>query len=403
MTDPRVRRATLVVVSSGNRGTMRGEIVRGAVGPVELPEPWWQETLPITKVLPGCHVLRLLDGEHDETGDMGGQVTYLVAHDGPIPEPLELRPWPGRLDDHPKRLPWARVGGPTADLEWLASTVTVDPKRTPLQHRTWNLSAIWSIPVVADRRSRGHDQVWLKCVPPFFAHERAVLEVLADQPIPQLIAADGHRLLLEPMPGVDGYGPDAVEELAMVDALVDLQLCSAERLEQLLAGGVPDLRSEALVAELSNLVGRLAPDDPLLTSFVESLPDRLALVDRLRLPNVLNHGDPHGGNCRRGTDPVLWFDWGDSFIGNPLLDVAAHHRLSDGAVTHWLKRWAIHVGADELLDVWPVLKPVSMLNMARVYQRFCDNIEPSELPYHRSDVESALDDVRRWLTASSTR
>lgn len=372
--------------------------LRGAVGPVELPEPWWQETRPITDILPGSHVLRLLDGEHDETGDMGGRVTYLVAHDGPIPAPLELRPWSGPLDDQPKRLPWARPGGPAADLDWVASVVTVDPDRPPRQGRTWNLSAIWSIPVVPDERSRGHDLVWLKCVPPFFAHERAVLEVLADHSIPRLLAADAHRLLLEPMAGADGYGPSPAEERAMVDSLVDLQIASADRVDVLLAVGVPDLRANALIDELTALVRRVADDDPLLSGFVETLPDRMARLDDLGLPDVLGHGDPHGGNCRRGTDPVLWFDWGDGFVGHPLLDVAADHRLSAEAVDHWLGRWADQVDdPDIVLDLWRLAEPVSRLRMAWVYQRFCDNIEPSELVYHRNDVADALDRTRKAL------
>ena len=36
------------------------------------------------------------------------------------------------------------------------------------QMRTWNLSTLWRIPVE-------ESSVWLKCVPPFFAHEGAIL------------------------------------------------------------------------------------------------------------------------------------------------------------------------------------------------------------------------------------
>ena len=371
---------------------------RGAIDDIELPEPWWQETASITDILPGCHVLRILAAKPDETGHMGGRVTYAVAHDGPIPDQLGLRPWPGELDDHPKRLPWARPGGPAADLEWVASMVTIDPNRPPRQQRTWNLSAIWSIPVQPTDRSGGHDQVWLKCVPPFFAHEGAILDIMADQPIPRLLTADRHRLLLEPMPGMDGYGPTPAEEQAMVDSLVGLQIASADRIDTLLAAGVPDLRAEALTVELTAFVRRVAPDDPVLGAFVESIPGRMTRLDGLGLPDVLGHGDPHGGNCRRGPDPVLWFDWGDGFVGHPLLDVASEHRFSPGAITHWLRRWADVAGSADVFDLWPLIEPVSQLRMAWVYQRFCDNIEPNELIYHHGDVDDALDRVRHTLT-----
>ena len=275
--------------------------------------------------------------------------------------------------------------------------MTVDPERPPRQHRTWNLSAIWSIPVVADDRSRGHDIVWLKCVPPFFAHERAILDIMADQPIPRLLAADGHRLLLEPMPGSDGYGPNPAEERAMVESLVELQWASAAKVDRLVAAGVPDLRGPLLIRELTALVRRLAPGDTVLDPFTESLPARMDRLQVFDMPAVLGHGDPHGGNCRRGTDPVLWFDWGDGFAGHPLLDVASEHRLSAGTVDHWVDLWAERVGSDEVHDVWRLLEPVSMLRMVWVYQRFCDNIEPTERIYHLADVGQSLDRVRRWL------
>ena len=210
--------------------------------------------------------------------------------------------------------------------------------------------------------------------------------------------ADAHRLLLEPMPGTDGYDPSPAEERAMVDSLIDVQFASADRIDELLTAGVPDLRAAALVDELTALVQRVADDDPLLGRFVETLPERMARLDDLGLPDVLGHGDPHGGNCRRGTDPVLWFDWGDGFVGHPLLDVAADHRLSAEAVDYWLGRWADQVDdPDIVFDLWRLAEPVSRLRMAWVYQRFCDNIEPSELVYHRNDVADALDRVRKTL------
>jgi len=94
---------------------------------------------------------------------------------------LPLRPWEGVLRPDPLRHPWAEVGGPADDLAWVANQVEVTGP--PRQHRTWNLSAIWSIPTATGT-------VWLKCVPPFFAHEIAVLDTLRDLPVPQLIAAD---------------------------------------------------------------------------------------------------------------------------------------------------------------------------------------------------------------------
>lgn len=356
--------------------------VLGVTNPLTVAEPWWQESGPIVDVLPGATVLRLLDATPDEDEPMGGTVSYLVEWDPTSSDnPPLLRPWGGKLTSDPHRHPWASVGGPAADLAWVASKV--DIIGTPRQQRTWNLSAIWSIPTAVGT-------VWLKCVPPFFAHERAVLEYLADQPVPNLIAADGHRLLLADLPGEDGYRADEREQVEMVETLVAIQQRATERVPALLDAGVPDLRAEPLAEHLRQLVPRLAPENPALDRLVEELPERLTIATECGVPDTIVHGDPHGGNCRRGVTPPIWFDWGDSFIGNPLLDLAALHRMSKAAVQRWLDLWAEAVPGSDPQRAWKSLEPVAALRMAWVYQRFLDNIERAEHVYHRDDVPEAL-------------
>jgi hypothetical protein len=393
----RRRSATLVVVDNEGRAS-------GVIGPVVTGPPWWQETGPIGDAVPGVTVLRLLHGPDDDqpgsdpTGPMGGEVIYAVELDDPAdPESHDLAPWPGpirpdlvtlierRLGPQPNRHPWAEPGGPSADLAWVATQVEVTGR--PRQHRSWNLSAIWSFPT-AD------GEVWLKCVPPFFAHEAAVLQILHDRPVPRLLAADRHRLLLAPMAGHDGYEADDDEQQAMVDTLVDLQLAAVDRVDQLLAGGVPDLRPSGLTAAVSGLMAGFDPDPAglsaeqvdRLTGLVDGLEKRLAAVEACGLPDTVVHGDPHGGNCRLGIHPPIWFDWGDSFVGNPILDLAATHRMNEATVMHWIDRWAAAVPGSDPARAWKLLAPIAELRMAWVYQRFLDNIEEAEHVYHRGDV-----------------
>ena len=91
------------------------------------------------------------------------------------------------LEQHSLRLPYAEPGGPDKGLVWAAGvlrdlgTQQIGPA---LQMRTWNLSAMWRIPVEGG-------YVWLKWVPPFFAHEGAVLARLQDGPVPRLLAHQG--------------------------------------------------------------------------------------------------------------------------------------------------------------------------------------------------------------------
>ncbi len=373
--------------------------------------PWWQEAAPLRAAFPelftgadgtGTHaVLRLLEAEHDSDAHMGGRSTHLVqiANRAAVrgSDPLSREQWRGPADVatglEPLRHPWAKPGGPADDLAWVARQVEVTGDA--VQHRTWNLSAIWSVP-----SSRG--TVWLKAVPTFFQHETAVLETLAEvapDAAPSLIAADGHRQLLVEMDGVDGFRADTDEQIAMVDALVDLQLAAAGETPALLAAGVPDGRSQTLADNLAAFLKRAAPTDRKLQRLATELPERIAKIDALGLPDVLVHGDPHPGNCRLGVKPPTWFDWGDSFIGNPLLDLGAVHRMSPSAVSHWLSRWSEQAGGADLTSAWETLRPVALVRSALVYQQFLDAIEPDEHIYHRDDVALTLDQVRQLLSA----
>lgn len=73
---------------------------------------------------------------------------------------------------------------------------------------------------------------------------------------------------------------------------------------------------------------------------------RMAELNECGLPEVLFHGDVHPGNARIGFDPPVTFDWGDSGIGHPLLDVSVveNWRGADRAEVarlrrHWLGAW----------------------------------------------------------------
>ena len=226
---------------------------------------------------------------------------------------------------------------------------------------------------------------------------------MADQPVPRLLGLDGHRLLLADLPGEDGFEADETDQRAMVDVLVDLQLAAVDRMDQRIAAGVPDLRGDRLSETLRTLVHRVAPDRGPLVDLVEALPERMAAVTNTGIPDTIVHGDPHGGNCRRGVDPPIWFDWGDSTIGNPLLDLGVTHRMSASTVDHWVDRWRQAVPGADPQAAWQLLAPVAALLEAWVYQRFLDNIEPDEHCYHRREVPAALDRTEAMLTRPQDR
>ena len=145
-------------------------------------------------------ILRLMVGEEHRLG-AGGPVTYLaeVADDVDAP----VRPWDRPRDaDHPLRASWARPGGPADDLAWADAALDLAgmPRAGPgVQVRSWNLSSLWRLPT-----ARG--TAWLKVVPPFFAHEGALLTALDSDRVPEVLATDGARTLLAEVPGDDLYG-----------------------------------------------------------------------------------------------------------------------------------------------------------------------------------------------------
>src|SRR5258708_1908193 len=135
MTTPRT--AELVLV------TPDGACI-GSLPAVPVATPWWQDVEPVVRSVREHHgidvvVLRMLDAERDQPP--GGRVTYLAE----VAQRVPARRWPGMLDDQPLRHPFARPGGPAADLGWARTVLArhgLKPAGQPTQVRTWNLSSL---------------------------------------------------------------------------------------------------------------------------------------------------------------------------------------------------------------------------------------------------------------------
>jgi hypothetical protein len=354
---------------------------RGVLPPVDVATPWWPDVEPVVAEVRerfGLEVivLRLL-GAADQ------DVTYLAELASGDPAPW-LSPWSEALPDDERRLPYARPGGPAADLVWAADHVTVTG--APVQVKTWNLSSIWRLPTAAGT-------VWLKHVPPFFGHEPLVLAAIAGvAPVPPLVAGEPGRMLLGDVPGYDCWQADRAQREAMVDALVDLQAWSAGRVAELFALGLPDWRAGALPALAADVVARDAPvgDADVLRRLVDDLPARFAGLVECGLPDVVVHGDYHPGNVRWSNGGPVILDWGDSGIGHPLLDLAAFTEEAGDATAslreRWCRRWAAAVPGSDPTRAAELIAPVAALRQAIIYRHFLDGIEASEHVYHRADV-----------------
>jgi hypothetical protein len=383
------RTAELVLV------TPRGDTV-GCLPAVPVATPWWQDIEPVVQAVRDHHgvdiiVLRLLDAEQEQPH--GGRVTYLAE----VLEPVRAaRPWTGILDDHPRRHAFARPSGPAADLAWARARLVereLRPTTPPTQVRTWNLSSLWRVPVDGQT-------VWLKVVPHFFAHEAALLALLAGAQVPVLLGHDGGRMLLAEIAGEDLYAAELPLLLEMVNRLVELQRLWGDRVEELLALGLPDWRAPALGAAITDVIERTrdeipAEDRATLADFVRRLPSRFDDVDTCGLRDTLVHGDFHPGNFRGDGRALTLLDWGDSGVGHPLLDQPAFLDAIPGACAgavraYWLQQWRAAVPGSDPARASVLLAPIAAARQAVIYRNFLDNIEPSEQVFHRADPANWL-------------
>jgi hypothetical protein len=394
---PRV--ATLALVDGAGR-------VLGQLPPFEVETPWWQDVRSIVASVRerfgvDVTVLRMLRAERPAAP--GGAVTYLAEVDGAAAARVvgQVAPWPDSpghdaLEDDPLRQTWARLGGPARDLAWADSELAahgltrIGPAE---QDRTWNLSSLWRLPLASGA-------AWLKVVPPFFAHEGAILERLAGERVPALLAREGARMLMLDVAGDDRYEAPLPELLDMIDLLVDLQARWLGRTAELLSLGMPDWRGDALAWSIGEVVERGAQDvstddRAALGRFLRGLPDRFAALAGCGIGDSLVHGDFHPGNLRGGDGRLVLLDWADSGVGHPLLDQPAFlTRIPAEAVNavrrRWHDAWHAAVPGSDPEGAGQLLAPIAAARQAVVYRRFLDNIEASEHPYHRLDVPDWL-------------
>jgi hypothetical protein len=374
----------------------------GALPPFDLTEPWWQQ---VSEVVAGASerfgvtvaVLRLLGAERPEPP--GGAVTFLAEVAGAPPP--GLAPVDGfDLSPHPLRAPYAKPGGPARSVAW-ATAVLVGAGWsgvTATQIRTWNLSAIWRFDEPGTRR-----RAWLKQVPPFFRHEAAVVRWLGEAVpgvAPRLAAAgDEGRILLDDVPGEDGWNASPAEREAIAAVHHRIQVASLGAVDGLVAAGVPDRRGPLLGRWIRDRLTawRLAADEevPDLGPLLADMDARIAAVAACGLPHSLVHGDLHPGNVRLGGGPPVVFDWGDSTVGSPTGDIL---RLTDrldraaeaALVESWAARWRRDAPGSEPERAVRLWRPVAELHLAAVYAAFLAGIEPSEHPYHAGDVAPCL-------------
>ena len=410
------RKVRVVLVSN------RGEVL-GQLPILSVAVPWWSEVESVIAAVRDTHgieviVLRLLDvTEPQRMG--GGTATYLAQIDlaqinevqinqSQADQPVTCAPWDGTLSQHQNRLSYAEAGGPRRDLAWARDVLVAQGtplQGRPVQLRTWNLSCLWRLPTA------GGD-VWMKVLPPFFAHEPLMIEALGQWACtPTLLAHDGNRMLLADIPGEDLYTATLAQRLHMIELLVPIQQQWIDREAQLLAIGARDMRlarfnvcvPQAIQREWSHLS---AAEQGTLQGLMDGLQERLHTIEQCGLPNTLLHGDFHAGNVRGSGLAMTILDWADCGVGNPMLDegafvLSAPEDWREQIRTALRDAWRQVVPGSDPDTANHLLAPVAAVYAAYVYQGFLDAIEPSEHLYHAADPVACLRRAVRLLNANS--
>ena len=219
------------------------------------------------------------------------------------------------------RRPWERPG-------WIAHTMSiVDRELTrvgrlrtgpPGQMRHTSVTGMLRIP------TDGHP-VWLKAVPPLFAHEAAVIRLITDLStamVPVVLAASDEWWLSDEFPApANSPAGDPLTSLAR------LQIATASRLDDLRASGCSDRSIETLVNGISQLMARTDVLDShrqrRLGAVLPQFEKTCVELAALGFPATLVHGDVSPGNVRWVGDAWLIYDWTDACIAHPFIDLAS--------------------------------------------------------------------------------
>ena len=235
---------------------------------------------------------------------------------------------------------------------------------------------------------------------PVFSDEISVLEgLLALYPghVPKLIAADHrHGWMLSEDFGhpVGGEAPPAVWD-EVFSTFGRIQAHAAAHIDRLTAMGCREVHLTHLTDRIETLAWETAKlsalDDFEVRRLHELTPRLSAMSSELqecRVPRSLVHGDLHLGNVAFHGGRYLFFDWVDSCVSHPFLDIAyifaenAKHEAQcrDAYLVHWTE----YESMDRLRKMWALAEPLSALHQAITYQETaCCLEEPSRTHFIR--------------------
>ncbi len=172
--------------------------------------------------------------------------------------------------------------------------------------------------------------VWFKANTEQLAQEAALVELLSEaRPdcVPALLTRDAARGWML-MPDAGQRLRDLPPEEANLDAwrevlprYASLQLDLVDRVDQLLAIGVPDRRLPTLAQGYARTIDTVRAEARFhdARALVDELIDRLAAFE---IPETIQHDDLHDGQVFRKDGREWILDWGDACISHPFFTLS---------------------------------------------------------------------------------
>ena len=310
--------------------------------------------------------------------------------------PADLRAtlawWLDREGDAAGSLPpaaWTRPGWFERASAWMAEHMALanQPPDGPAR-----VVYLWPLSVVLRTPSPSGD-AYLKAAAPVFAHEASITAALAARStdaVPEVLDVEpGENWLLMRDIGGSLLGDEPAPAW-------DVGLAAAARLQRAWEGSCGELfRAGAARRTLDDLaeqvpafVERLALGDrvgrdehPAWRAAIPRLSAACARLQGAGVPETLVHGDLHPWNIARTPRGLIVFDWSDSAIGHPFVDlvttvirtddVAVRRRLAEAYLSAWPE-----VSRDDREEVAGLAMVVGSLYQVQSYLAIFDSIDP---------------------------
>jgi len=241
-------------------------------------------------------------------------------------------------DIPPQRAPWAIKGWFAETRRWVEDQVVAAGMEVsgPLrQRRVWSITAMLIQPTK-------QGALFLKATNPMFGPEPEITRLLGEHfpaNIPQTVVIDPsqHLTLTRDFQGtLLAEDPDTQHWETMIKTYASIQRQIEAKSEELLTTGCWDRRIPVIAAQIDELI---ADTEPMLIGSdrygftYEEYDELVGLAPRLKMvcdelvqigiPPTLVHGDFHAMNVAMHGDTPIFFDWSDTSVGHPFIDLVS--------------------------------------------------------------------------------